>query len=615
MRGETTADDSVSELCSASTQPLTVWQRERETVQREIHATASTSNARPDSCPAKTPQKIHIDALRQHQLPFAFAKDSIMRPARSQASLHLHLLLRLLLALAEHAALVRPVVAHVQAGPEEHVEPVDLEGQQRVDGAQGLVEAPQRNDRSQVAAGTHQRRDHRQLLRDHEGHDAVAGALCHLHADGEADQHSQGHVPRLLIVHVGERKEHETLEEEREELGPKAAGEAELGEQSVTRDATQRAGEEVHEPEAPCQDGRIAALHLEVDAEVRGELGIHGQLRAEARRVLKDHHHHPDVLQALHVVPHGGLRGLPSVCDREALRRGCVPALRLYHGSASNEENRRNNHGHAPSQVSAQAHGLQGLHEAPHNEDLRHTTSQVAPARRSGVRCAHNALGEHQGAPELVRHEGRTRASNHCADQDEAPVTEDYRRDSHPESTEGHQDGLHIHRAVTLQQRAERHAHKDRHCHGADGGVGQCVRALGAWGADTLRQDRPVVLAEVRIVVYTRILAVHGVLVVAHLAEAAVGLLRAHRLELQEGRALRVVHRRVDLVLADVDAMRHVNRDGRQGEPAHERQEEGDGGGPERTHVGTIPRVAAQLRARQVQLHSLVLLIHLGNVL
>jgi len=70
--------------------------------------------------------------------------------------------------------------------------------------------------------------DNGQLLPVHEGHDAIAGPLCHLHEDGKKDQHSQRCVPGLLVVHQTEAKEEDCLEKERQELRPQTPGKPKL---------------------------------------------------------------------------------------------------------------------------------------------------------------------------------------------------------------------------------------------------------------------------------------------------------------------------------------------------------------------------------------------------
>ena len=59
------------------------------------------------------------------------------------------------------------------------------------------------------------------------------------------------------------------------------------------------------------------------------EPGVHGQLRVEVVGLLEGHHHHPDALADIDVVPHGSLYGLAPV------RRGVAS------GSSCNAGSRR----------------------------------------------------------------------------------------------------------------------------------------------------------------------------------------------------------------------------------------------------------------------------------
>lgn len=107
---------------------------------------------------------------------------------------------RLLDGTVEHAALVRPVEHGREQRVHDHVHGVDLEGQECVDGPELLVEAPDGDDGAEVSSGSNQSRNAGQLLRDHERHDAVAGALGHLHEGGESDEHNESHVPLVRVV-------------------------------------------------------------------------------------------------------------------------------------------------------------------------------------------------------------------------------------------------------------------------------------------------------------------------------------------------------------------------------------------------------------------------------
>mmetsp|Transcript_77251 Transcript_77251/g.214812 ORF Transcript_77251/g.214812 Transcript_77251/m.214812 type:complete len:499 (-) Transcript_77251:70-1566(-) len=488
-----------------------------------------------------------------------------------------------------------------------------LEGQQGVDRPQGLVEAPERNHRAQVAPGANQSRDAGQLLWDHEGHDAVARALRHLHEEREEDEHDQRHVPRLLVVDIREGKQEDCLEELGEELGPNAARECKLREEHVAHHSAERPGEEVHQAEAARKHSRCPAVHLEVHPEVRGKLRVHGQLRPEARGVLEDHHHHPEVLQALHVVPQRGLGRFPCVRCGEALGGRGVPALPLHHCRADQEQHRGNAHGCPPCGGAVQAHRLEGLEEAPHDEDLGHAAAEVAPACGCGVGGAHHIGRKHQRAPELVRDERGSGAADHGPDKDEAPVARDARSAEDPERPKGQEAALRVHRPKALQDRAQRHAHEDRHGHGADGGQEQGARARRPWAAHALWQDVDVVLGQAAAAGVGR--TVDRRIALLDRAEAAVGLFRLDVFEFQEGCPLGKISRRIHLVLANVDAVGHVQRDRRQGEPPHKGQEERERGGPEGAHVRGLLGAPHELTGQQVQLGRLVVFVRLHHVL
>jgi hypothetical protein len=70
---------------------------------------------------------------------------------------------------------------------------------------------------------------------------------------------------------------------------------------------------------------------------VGDEPSTHDQLSADARGVLEDHHDHPDVRQAVDVVPEGVLVALP-VSAIVARRRGRILALQPRDGSYEEEE-------------------------------------------------------------------------------------------------------------------------------------------------------------------------------------------------------------------------------------------------------------------------------------
>merc|ERR1719240_1350058 len=83
----------------------------------------------------------------------------------------------------EHAALVWPVIRRGQESIDHDIACVHFEGQERVDGAERLVEAPERDHCAQITTCTDQSRDASQLLWIHEGHDAIACSLRHLHEE------------------------------------------------------------------------------------------------------------------------------------------------------------------------------------------------------------------------------------------------------------------------------------------------------------------------------------------------------------------------------------------------------------------------------------------------
>mmetsp|Transcript_37878 Transcript_37878/g.56585 ORF Transcript_37878/g.56585 Transcript_37878/m.56585 type:complete len:372 (+) Transcript_37878:497-1612(+) len=286
---------------------------------------------------------------------------------------------------AEHASLVRPVVDDIHQGPEHHIASVHLEGQELIFRTQGFVDAPKSDHCPQVAASSHQGGHHGQLLWVHEGHNTVAGALGHLHEEGEEDEHDEGNIPGLSVVHTGEGEEHDSLAEEGDELHPDATLESDLGEGKVAADAAQGSSEEVHQTEASSKNGSITTLHLEVCPEVGGQFRIHGQLSAEAGRVLEDHHDDSEVLQHLHIVHQRSVLLLASLGNQVALRSGSVPAEKLQRYSTEHEQDRRHNHGHPPGRVGAHAHCFQWHNQTPDDENLGDTSSQVAPSSRRGV--------------------------------------------------------------------------------------------------------------------------------------------------------------------------------------------------------------------------------------
>merc|ERR1719401_305237 len=121
----------------------------------------------------------------------------------------------------EHGPQVFP--AHREHGqrPKEDIAGVQLErGQWILD---VLVERPSGDDRAQGPAGTDHGRDDGQVLRDHVRHDAVAGALGHVHEDREDDKTHQGHRPATCrVVDATEKEEEDSLPEERDEVDPQA---------------------------------------------------------------------------------------------------------------------------------------------------------------------------------------------------------------------------------------------------------------------------------------------------------------------------------------------------------------------------------------------------------
>mmetsp|Transcript_45889 Transcript_45889/g.142023 ORF Transcript_45889/g.142023 Transcript_45889/m.142023 type:complete len:327 (-) Transcript_45889:600-1580(-) len=326
---------------------------------------------------------------------------------------------------------------------------MNLEGQQLV--VDGRVEGLARDDCPQVAPGANQCGHDRQLGPVHERHDAVAGTLRHLHERREADEHDQSGVPLLGVVDEAEAEEEDGLEEEREELSPEAAREAKLREEQVARDAAQGAGEEVHAPEGRGEGGGAARLQLEVGPEVRRELVVHGQLRAEARGVLEYHHDDAHVLEHLHIVPEARPIRLPRARHVETALRRRVPTEGLHGNRADHEEHGRHDHGHTPSGVLAHSGIDERVEEHHDHEDLRDTASQVPPTRGRGVRRAHDVRREHQGGPELVRHEGGPGGADEEADEDVVPRRRDDGGQGDPEGAVEHEPGLHVHGAEPLQ--------------------------------------------------------------------------------------------------------------------------------------------------------------------
>ena len=278
----------------------------------------------------------------------------------------------------DHAAMLSPVVAGGQQGPEHDVGSVHLEGRQRI--IDGSVEAKASNDSSQVSTSTHQSRHHSQLLLVHERHNAVAGSFCHLHEEGEANEDSEGNIPWLRIVYQSEAEQEDCLKEEGQELCPGAATEANILEEDVTGDASQGPGKEIHQAKTSCQGRGICRSHLEVGPEMSSQLVVHCQFCSEASTILHDHHHNADVLQHLHIVPQRWFLGLASHCHIKALCSGGVPTQELHGSCATHKEHSRNNHSHPPCSVCFHARVHHGVEQHGNHEDLGHTTTLPHPA-------------------------------------------------------------------------------------------------------------------------------------------------------------------------------------------------------------------------------------------
>ena len=97
-------------------------------------------------------------------------------------------------------------------------------------------------------------------------------ALGHLDEQRETNQHCQGHIPRLAVVHVAESEQEDRFEEQRKELRPDAPTESEELEHQVTGDPTQGSSKEVHEAESAGQRRCITSRHLEVGSEMGRQL-------------------------------------------------------------------------------------------------------------------------------------------------------------------------------------------------------------------------------------------------------------------------------------------------------------------------------------------------------
>ena len=101
-------------------------------------------------------------------------------------------------------------------------------------------------------------------------------ALRHLDEQREANQHREGHIPRLAVIHVAESEQEDRFEEQGQELGPDAAAESKEPVHEVTGDPTQGSSKEVHEAESSSQRRRITSRHLEVSSEMGRQLIVPG---------------------------------------------------------------------------------------------------------------------------------------------------------------------------------------------------------------------------------------------------------------------------------------------------------------------------------------------------
>mmetsp|Transcript_45255 Transcript_45255/g.78779 ORF Transcript_45255/g.78779 Transcript_45255/m.78779 type:complete len:334 (+) Transcript_45255:356-1357(+) len=330
-----------------------------------------------------------------------------------------------------------PPIDWGQQCPEHDVDRMDLEWQQLV--INWLVETKACNDRTQVATSTDKCRHHRQLLFVHEWHNAVARALRHLHKEREANQDHQCRIPLLIVADTTKCKEEDGLEEEGNELCPDAASETKACEEEITENTTEGPCKKIHATEASRQRGGITRLHLEVSPEMCSQLVIHGKFGTKTCRVLKDHDHDPWVLEYFHIVPHRRTLSLSCNCCCEPLGSGCVPAQQLQAQCSDQECGTRDDHCDSPGLVSIHASIFEGVEEDDNHEDLRHTTAQVPPASSSGICCAHNVGGKHEGTPELIRHKRSTSSTNEETNQSVVPWGSDATRRKDPDGSKGQQ--------------------------------------------------------------------------------------------------------------------------------------------------------------------------------
>ena len=102
------------------------------------------------------------------------------------------------------------------------------------------------------------------------------GALGHLDEQREANQYRKGHIPRLAVIHISESEQEDRFEEQRQELGPDAAAEAEKLVHEVAGDPAQGSSKKVHETERSSQRRCITSCHLEVGPEMDRQLVVPG---------------------------------------------------------------------------------------------------------------------------------------------------------------------------------------------------------------------------------------------------------------------------------------------------------------------------------------------------
>mmetsp|Transcript_42616 Transcript_42616/g.101559 ORF Transcript_42616/g.101559 Transcript_42616/m.101559 type:complete len:264 (+) Transcript_42616:332-1123(+) len=249
----------------------------------------------------------------------------------------------------EHPTKLGPVVAGAQQRPKHDIARVDLERQQRI--LDRLVKAEACNHCPEVSTGTHKRGHHCELLPVHEGHDAVGGALSHLHKEREANQNCQSHVPRLRIVHLSEAEQEDSFEEECQELSPNAAAEAEVLVANIAANASKGSCKKVHQAEGTRQGAGITCIHLEVRPKMRSQLIVHCEFGAETCGILEDHDHDSNVAQHLDIVPHRRLLCLAGHGRIVVACRRHIPAHELHADGTNHEHDRRHHHGDAPSDI------------------------------------------------------------------------------------------------------------------------------------------------------------------------------------------------------------------------------------------------------------------------